>query len=66
MITCLDTVIGLSRTVCNCYEDQPADYDVSDSGLYIDELEGLNLQIAGGAADCEQGGVFDLLQKSPH
>lgn len=63
-MNCLDTSIGLSRTVCNCFEDVPQDYDVSDSGYYLDELEGINLKMAEGSADCAQGGMWDLLQKA--
>jgi hypothetical protein len=63
-MACLDTAIGLSRTVCNCYEDTPPDYDVSDSGYYIDEAEGFNLSMAGASEDCEQGSIWDILVKA--
>lgn len=64
MPTCLDTVIGLSQTVCNCFEDTPADYNTSDSGYYIDELEGLNLNMINAVSDCENGNVWDILTKA--
>lgn len=61
---CIEQIIGLSQTVCNCYEDTPSEYNVSDSGLYLDELEGMSLNLAGSASDCEQGGVWDILEKA--
>lgn len=61
---CLETAIGLSRTVCNCFEDTVEDYDVSDSGYYIDETEGMNLEMAGAQADCATGGIWDVLTRA--
>jgi len=59
---CLDNIIGLSRTTCDCFDDaRPYDTDVSNSGRYIDETEGLSLNIADAAADCEQGSVWEML-----
>lgn len=40
------------------------DYDVSDSGYYLDELEGLTLNMVGVITDCEQGGVWDIMTKA--
>lgn len=61
---CIETIIGLSQTICNCFEDTPTDYNVSDSGYYLDELEGISLNLAQSASDCEQGSVWDILQKA--
>jgi hypothetical protein len=61
---CLETIIGLSRSTCNCFEDTPDGYDESDSGLYLDELEGITLKMVEGASDCEQGGLWDLMTKA--
>lgn len=63
-MACLDTAIGLSRTECVCFEDTPTGYNISDSGYYIDEAEGFNLSMAQGSADCEQGGIWDILLKA--
>jgi hypothetical protein len=63
-MACLDTSIGLSQTVCNCFEDMPTGFDTSDSGYYLDELEGLNLNMITAAQDCEQGNVWDLMIKA--
>lgn len=50
----MDNIIGLSTTECNCFVDGiPIDAGTSESGLMLDRLEGLNLQLISGAADCE-------------
>lgn len=61
---CIETIIGLSQTVCNCFEDTPTDFDTSDSGYYLDELEGLSLNMANAGSDCENGNVWDILTKA--
>ncbi len=62
---CLDHIIGLSRTNCECFDaDKPYDAVTSNSGRYLDETEGINLNIADAAADCEQGSLWDMLDKS--
>ncbi len=60
---CLDNIIGLSRTSCDCYiSNMPS--STSKSGLYLDELEGVNLKLADSISDCEEGSIWDLLSKS--
>lgn len=60
---CFDNIIGLSRTDCDCFTDgMPAGADISDSGLYLDELEGLNLNMISGQNDCD--GLWDILEKA--
>jgi hypothetical protein len=62
---CLSHMIGLSRTNCNCYDsDKPGDYNESDSGLYLDEQEGLRLNMVEAASDCEAGGIWDILTRA--
>ena len=60
---CLRTLVGLSDQDCNCYDtDKPVDWNTASSGLFItDELP---LNFIGSAADCEQGGVWDILEKA--
>ena len=59
--TCLKTLVGLSRSDCSCFDDdRPADYNTSLSGLYI--ADGVKLKMTKGAADCEEGGVWDILE----
>jgi hypothetical protein len=62
---CLSTIIGLSRTNCECFDDnKPADAAVSDSGIYLDEIDGLPLRLSESASDCEEGSLWDILEKS--
>lgn len=67
---CLENIIGLSQTTCECLTDQlPAeselsDYNVSASGIFLDELEGFNINIAGGANNCAKGGIWDRMYSS--
>ena len=49
---CYDNIIGLSRTECDCYED-PAPYNYSASGIFLDELE--PLKKLNGLLNCESG-----------
>jgi len=60
---CLKNLVGLSRSDCSCFDtDRPTDFNTSYSGLYISD--GLSLKVTDSAADCEQGGVWDILQTS--
>lgn len=56
---CLDSIIGLSRTDCECFEVPTVD---SESGLFLDEVEGLNLKMIDAGTDCETGSLWDLLR----
>jgi len=55
---CFDNVIGLTRTECNCIE---IDANTSESGLWLDELEGLSLKAIDASADCVKGSLTDLM-----
>lgn len=62
---CLQNIIRLSRTECDCYDNnKPAGYNEGKSDIYLDELEGLSLELAKSVSDCESGGLWDLLAKS--
>jgi len=50
-LACFDEIIGLSRTTCECYPDNP--YYHSNSDLYLDELQGLNLKSLSALENCE-------------
>lgn len=67
-LPCLDNVIGLSASECNCWDDtKPVDFatlNASSSGLYVAESDAIPLRWANSAADCENGGLWDLLIKS--
>lgn len=64
-LPCLDNVIGLANTSCNCWDaSKPVDFNslnASSSGLYVAEPSGIPLRWTNSAADCENGGVWNLL-----
>lgn len=49
-ISCWDDIIGLSKTTCECFPEN--NYNESLSGLYLDELPGMNLSSILGTANC--------------
>ncbi len=59
---CLENIIGLSDSDCECFSDKPE--NTSLSGLWLDQLPGLNLNVANAAADCAAGSVWDMMQKA--
>lgn len=68
---CLKNIIGLSRTKCECLTDQLptgsdeiSDYNVSASGVFMDELPGFNINIASGADDCAKGGIWERMARA--
>lgn len=68
-MTCLENIIGLSRTECECLTaDQPSGSDEfnnqSESGIYLDEIDGFNLNVAASAADCAKGSLWDIMRKA--
>lgn len=60
---CYEHIIGLSRTACDCF-DYTADDMISDSDLYLDELEPLNSQLIVGREDCEKGELADIMRNA--
>lgn len=61
---CFENIIGLSRRDCECVEPRPVDTGVSESGLYLDELPGLNLRLLEGAADCGDEGLWAKMERA--
>lgn len=65
---CLTKIVGLSATGCACWDDtKPVDFETlneSTSGLYVSESDTIPLKIVGSAADCENGGIWDLVIQS--
>lgn len=57
---CLENVIGLSESMCECF-DTPSHANLSLSGLFLDKLEGLDLNMANAAANCEHGTLWNIL-----
>lgn len=62
-MTCLDKVIKLSRTTCECF-DAPTDYNEGQSEIYLDELEGISLEGLSGTENCEQGEIWAMMEKA--
>lgn len=66
-LECFNEIIGLSQTECECLTDLLPDdsteptYNVSRSGIYLDKLEGFNINIAGGADDCAKGNIWERM-----
>lgn len=60
-MNCLDNIIGLSETTCTCFEPLPAGYNTSASGIFLDRLQGLELETLKAADDCARGGLWDRM-----
>lgn len=59
---CLKYIFGLSRSTCECNEDgKPNDYNTSDSGIYLDELPGLSLDMFKFAKDCSSESIWQKM-----
>lgn len=56
---CFENIIGLSRTDCECFDENT--FNVSNSNIFLDELEGLELNKIKGAADCGKGSLWQLM-----
>ena len=61
---CFENIIGLSRTPCPCVEDLNADAVVSESGLFLDELDGLSINMLNAGVDCGQGTLWEMLARA--
>lgn len=61
-------IFGLSAKAPECFTTETAitkaEIETSDSGLYLDELDDLNLNMAGAAFDCSEGNIFELMDKA--
>jgi hypothetical protein len=64
-LKCLDKIIGLSQNECECFVTEPETIiDESKSGLFLDELEGLELSLLSGNNDCGTGNIWERMQKA--
>lgn len=57
---CYENIIGLSRNECECL-DENTGWDISISGLYVDEAEGMNLRVVEANKDCSNDNNLWLL-----
>lgn len=62
-MACLDKIIKLSRTTCECV-NAPVDISEGQSEVYLDELEGLSLGSLAGTENCEQGDLWAMMEKA--
>lgn len=62
---CLDNIIGLSETTCPCFDDnKPDDANESESGIFLDQLDGFNLKVIQSGDDCGKGGMWDRMTQA--
>lgn len=62
-LTCFENIIGLSRTTCECYENNL--YNESKSDLYLDELQGLELSSLKTLEGCEDSdNIWTIMDKA--
>lgn len=60
---CLKHIVGISQTTCDCWDtNKSADYNESDTGLFITDLD--TLGTVDGLVNCENGNVWDILEQS--
>lgn len=61
---CLKSYIGLSETPCPCAGTTPDD-NAGTSGYYITDMEGgIPVNFVGALADCNTGGIWDILREA--
>lgn len=58
---CLKNVIKLSRTQCECMDPKPDDYNEGQTDIYLDELDGLQLEPLSASEGCEQGDLWQMM-----
>lgn len=64
-MACLDNIIKLSRTNCECFDNgKPISYNEGLSEIYLDELEGLSLEGLQGTENCEKGTLWDMMDRA--
>lgn len=62
-LSCFEDIIGLSRTTCECYEEN--NYTESKSDLYLDELQGLELRSVKELENCEDSdNIFTIMDRA--
>jgi hypothetical protein len=64
-LICLENIIGLSRTTCNCYDaGKLPDYSVSKSDLFVDELDGLELKMIDADIECGDDDIWNKMSRA--
>lgn len=64
-LNCLDNIVGLSASSCNCWDSsKPTNFNAlnqSASGLYVSQPDTIPIRWTNSAADCENGGIWELI-----
>ena len=64
MLDCLENIIGLSATECDCWDStKPMDFaalNASSSGLYVLASDTIPINMANAGADCSSGSIWDI------
>jgi len=64
-LICLENIIGLSRTTCDCYNNgKPTDWNISNSGLFLDELDGLELKMIAADVECGDEDIWNKMDRA--
>ena len=67
-LDCLNKIVGLSNTACNCWDaSKPVDFNTlnqSTSGLFVSQPDTIPIRWTNSAADCENGGVWALIEQA--
>lgn len=63
-IECLRTAIGLSQTDCDCYDPIEPGYSYSDSGIYLDQIEGFPIDTVKAVEDCADGSIWEIMTQA--
>lgn len=62
MEDCLTNLFKLSRTTCECFDtDKPTDYNEGQFDIYLDELEGFDINMMAAVSDCSSGSLWEIL-----
>jgi len=65
-LDCLDNIVGFSATSCTCWDTtKPSNFEelnASSSGLYVAQPDTIPIRWTNSAADCENGGMWSLIQ----
>lgn len=66
MKECLEGLVGLSRTDCECFSSLPEAVKESSLNLFVDELEGIDLQVIENALNCgdDLGDDFETMYEN--
>ena len=63
-LNCLDEIIGLSRNECACYDPTPLGYNDSNSGIFLDELEGIELRTIKADIECGDNDIWTKMSRA--